>query len=204
MVYSLPFRGEWLVYNGGRTPRSSHSWDVLGQRFALDLVVADADLRRHAGRGTRPEQYFCHGRDILAAADGEVIAVEDRVRTAPLLGWGFCDITARSFVGNHVVIRHADEEFALYAHLIRGSLTVRPGDRVARGEIIGRCGHTGHSSEPHLHFHVQDTADLFEGMGRPVRFSALEVDGAPVDEAYLVAGNRVRPAPDASNEGDRS
>lgn len=190
--YTLPFHGEWLVYNGGVTRKTSHSWDVLGQRFALDFVQADGALARHTGRGVKPEEYFCYGAEILAAADGVVVAAENRVGLAPLLGWGFCDFTARTFIGNHVIIGHADGEFALYAHMIKGSVTVGPGDRVHRGQVIGCCGHTGHSSEPHLHFHLQDAADVFTGMGLPVAFSGVEVDGASRETAYLQAGNRVR------------
>lgn len=82
-------------------------------------------------------------------------------------------------------------------HLIRGSVTVARGERVRRGQALGRCGHTGHSTEPHLHFHLQDSADPFWGMGLPVRFSDLLVDGAPADETLLTAGVRVRPRPGA-------
>lgn len=191
--YSLPFRGEWLLYNGGATPATSHSWDVLGQRYALDFVQADGEYRRHTGRGTRPGDYYCYGQEILAAADGRVVAVEGRVRTAPFLGWGICDFLARNFVGNHVLIEHAEGEYGLYAHLIPGSITVSVGDRVSRGQAIGRCGHTGHSTEPHLHFHLQDSADLFNGMGLPVRFTGLRVDGEAVDAVLLTAGSRVSP-----------
>ena len=191
-VYTLPFEGEWLLCNGGATPETSHSWDVLGQRFALDFVQANDAFERHTGRGTRAADYFCYGQDILAAADGTVVRVESRVRQA-FLGWSICDFTARSFVGNHVLIEHAEGEFALYAHLIRGSVTVAPGDRLTRGQVIGRCGHSGHSTEPHLHFHLQDSGELWEGMGLPVRFSGLLVDGEPADEVLLTAGNRVRP-----------
>lgn len=192
--YTLPFRDEWLVYNGGTTPATSHSWDVLGQRYALDFVVADERHARHRGRGTRPEEYLAWNRDIVAAADGVVVAAEGRVGTAPLLGWGVCDFTARDFVGNHVVVEHAAGEFALYAHLVGESVAVSVGERVARGQLLGRCGHSGHSSEPHLHFHLQDSADLFDGMGLPLRFSDVIVDGRPVAEAALRVGDRVRPA----------
>lgn len=190
-VYTLPFTGEWLLINGGHTPQTSHSWEILGQRFALDFVQANAAFERHTGRGTRTADYFCYGREILAAAEGTVVRVEDRVRRA-FLGWGILDFTARSFVGNHVLVEHAEGEFALYAHLVRGSVAVAPGDRVSRGQTLGRCGHTGHSAEPHLHFHLQDSADLFGGMGLPVRFSNLFVDGDPADQVLLTAGNRVR------------
>ncbi len=188
--YSLPFDEEWLVANGGRTPETSHSWDVLGQRYALDFIQVDACLRSHRGRGTRAEDYFCFGREIRAAADGVVVRVENRVRQA-FLGWGVCDFTARSIFGNHVMVAHAEGEFGLYAHLVRGSVAVGPGDRVRRGEVLGRCGHTGNSTEPHLHFHLQDSGDLFTGMGLPVRFSKVVVDGEGADGVVLSAGQRV-------------
>lgn len=191
--YSLPFNGEWLLLNGGTTPATSHSWDVLGQRYALDFVRADEGYRRHTGRGTRPEDYYCYGQPVLAAADGRVVAEKGNVGTAPFLGWGICDFLARSFIGNHVLIKHAEGEYGLYAHLAPGSLTVSAGDRVVRGQVIGRCGHTGHSTEPHLHFHLQDSASLFHGMGLPVRFTGLRVDGEGVDDVPLTAVSRVRP-----------
>ena len=194
VAYTLPFDGEWLVANGGATPKTSHSWDILGQRFALDFLQANEACQTHTGRGTKAEEYFCYGREICAAADGTVVAVEDRVRQA-FLGWGLCDFTARSFVGNHVLVKHAEGEFALYAHLVRGSITVAPGDRVDRGQVLGHCGHTGHSSEPHLHFHLQNSADLFRGMGLPVRFSHLFVDGRAVAGVLLRAGNLVQSQP---------
>ena len=194
VVYTLPFDGEWLVANGGATPKTSHSWDILGQRFALDFVQANEEFRTHQGRGTKAEEYFCYGREIRTAADGTVVRAEDRVRQA-FLGWGVCDFTARSFVGNHVIVAHAEGEFALYAHLVRGSVAVAPGDPVTRGQVLGRCGHTGHSTEPHLHFHLQDSADLFRGMGLPVRFSQLFVDGESADGVLLSTGNRVRSRP---------
>ena len=99
-VYTLPFAGEWLLANGGHTPKTSHSWDILGQRFALDFVQANDTFERHTGRGTRATEYFCYGHNILASADRTVVRVEDRVRQA-FLGWGICDFMARSFGGLH-------------------------------------------------------------------------------------------------------
>ncbi len=190
--YRLPFDGEWLVLNGGMTPATSHSWDILGQRYALDFVIDDGALLRHAGRGTKPEDYFCYGVPILAAQSGVVVAVETRINDAPFLGWGVCDVTARSFIGNHVIIQHADKEFGLYAHLKPGSVLVSVGQQVAMGEPIGACGHTGHSTEPHLHFHLQDSPDPYHGMGLPVAFSDLVIGDQVASRARLRSGHRVR------------
>lgn len=192
--YCLPFRGEWLVYNGGYTPKTSHSWDILGQRFALDFVIADENFSRHQRKGTRLEDYYCYGKEILAAADGVVIRIENRVSDAPLVGYGVSDFLARNFIGSHVIIQHAEHEYALYAHLIKGSVTVRPGDKVKQGQIIGKCGHSGNSTEPHLHFHLQDSPDVFNGMGLPITFSQIVCDDQITKNARVQAGDRVKNA----------
>ncbi len=202
--YHLPVHGEWLVFNGGYSPKSSHSWELLGQRFALDLVKADPTFCRHSGSGMRLEQYYCYSQDILAAADGRVVGVENRVSDAPFVGWGFSDFTARHFAGSHVIIQHAEGEFALYAHLIKGSICVRTGDQVKRGERIGQCGHSGHSSEPHLHFHLQDSPSLFQGMGLPVTFCDLHVDGKNLASGYIRATQRVRNASHVATEAPKT
>lgn len=189
--YRLPVESEWLVLNGGMTPKTSHSWDILGQRFAIDLVKVDEGLARHRSKGTRLEDYFCYGEPIVAAQDGVVVASESRVNDAPFLGWGVCDITARSFIGNYLMIKHAPGEYGLYAHLQPKSLLVGIGDQVKKGQQIGRCGHTGHSTEPHLHFHIQDSPDPYHGMGLPVAFSDLSVGGRRATRVRLRAGYRV-------------
>ena len=193
--YHLPFRGEWFVYNGGVTSATSHSWDIVTQRYAYDFVVVDDDLVRHEGRGTRLTDYHCYGREILAVADGEVVKLVDNIGDAPFVGYGIVDFLARNFVGNHVIIRHAEKEYSLSAHLIPKSVCVAVGDQVRRGDVIGRCGHSGHSSEPHLHFHLQDGANFYLAAGLPIRFQHLTVDGHEEASAVLTRGCRVVPSP---------
>ncbi|HEU0042394.1 MAG TPA: M23 family metallopeptidase, partial [Jiangellaceae bacterium] len=67
-------------------------------------------------------------------------------------------IDPRRLAGNYIIIRAA-EAFALYAHLAPGSVAVRSGQRVSVGDVIGRVGHTGNSTAPHLHFQLMDSAD---------------------------------------------
>lgn len=155
--YSLPFTGEWYVFNGGVNKSDSHSWEVVGQRYAYDFVVADDALRRWPGgkRGAHLEDYFCYGQPILAPAPGVVVEVRDSVPDAPGPGTGGVDPFTRDFRGNFVTIEHAEDEYSFLAHLVPESICAKRGDRVERGQKIGRCGNSGHSTEPHLHFHVQ-------------------------------------------------
>ncbi|MEM7116816.1 MAG: peptidoglycan DD-metalloendopeptidase family protein [Chloroflexota bacterium] len=190
--YRLPFSGEWYIYNGGVTQEKSHSWGVLTQRFAYDFVQVDAQMRRHSGNGTDLNDYFCFGEEIVAAADGTVVKVVDRVRSAPFVGYGIVDFLATSFIGNHVIIKHAEGEFGLYAHLIKGTIPVQVGDEVKQGQAIGQCGHSGHSSEPHLHFHLQDRRNFYFAMGLPIAFNHLLVNREEVETRYVEAGDVVQ------------
>ena len=191
--YSLPFRGEWYVYNGGPDKATSHSWDVVAQRYAYDFVVVDGSLRRWLRKGARLEDYRCYGAPILAPAEGLVVEVRDGVRDAPGVGTGWVDPFTPDFRGNFVMIRHAEEEYGFLAHLIPGSIWVAVGEWVTEGQEIGRCGNSGHSTEPHLHFHVQDQADFFEAAGLPVAFDEVSIDGEPpASKRYLRRGVRVR------------
>jgi murein DD-endopeptidase MepM/ murein hydrolase activator NlpD len=190
--YTLPFRGEWLVVNGGPDRATSHSWEILSQRFAWDFVMADAEGRLHRGNGTRVEDYLCYGQPVCAPADGEVVAVVDGVRDAPGPGTGWVDWRAAGIGGNSVTLRHAEGEYSYLAHLVPGSISVRPGERVRRGDEVGRCGNSGHSTEPHLHFQVQDHPDAFRAAGLPVRFADVCADGEGPRELHPRRGMRVR------------
>lgn len=82
---------------------------------------------------------------------------------------------ARGVLGNSVTVEHAGGEFSHYAHLLPGSVRVKKGDAVKKGQPIARLGHSGSSTEPHLHFQVTDGADSLLSAGIPVRFSNLEI-----------------------------
>jgi hypothetical protein len=161
-TYRLPFQGWWWVGNGGPDPETSHSWDVLGQRFAYDFVIRDEEGKTHRGSGRPLEDYYAFGAPVCAPADGVVVAVQNRHRDCP---WpGFVDPLAWSIAGNYVLIRHEGGEYSLLAHLKRGSVRVRPGQWVRAGEVVGECGNSGHSTEPHLHFQFLDRPNVFLGL----------------------------------------
>lgn len=180
--YTPPFTGTWTVARGGLTPETSHSWDVPNQRYAYDFIITDDRGRSCRGDGKRLEDYYCFGREVLAPKDGEVVSIRDGERDFPHPGTGMLDPLARDARGNYVLIRHGPREYSLLAHLQRGSLRVRAGDLVRRGQVIGRCGNSGHSTEPHLHFHVQDHESFFLGAGLPVMFA---------DGRFFNTGDRV-------------
>jgi len=179
--YRLPVEGTWTVVNGSPIKAHSHSWFPATQRYAYDFVITDEEGRsRPEGTDTSIENYYCYDEPVLAPADGVVVDVHD---DDPELGraGGLSHPFKRSMTGNAVTIRHAADEYSNLVHLVPGSIEVEPGDRVTRGEQIGRCGHSGNSAEPHLHFQLQDHPTFETSAGLPVRFDDVDVDTPGVD-----------------------
>lgn len=94
--------------------------------------------------------------------------------------------------GNYVLLDLGHREYALIAHLRLNSILVHKGDRVRAGQELGHCGNSGNSSEPHVHFHLQDTPTLFSGHSLPALFRGYEADGRRVELGSPVQGQFVR------------
>jgi murein DD-endopeptidase MepM/ murein hydrolase activator NlpD len=186
----LPFRGEWFVFWGGDNEQVNHHVAVKGQRRAADLFIMDHDNNSHKGSGQQNEDYYVYGKEILAAGAGKVVTAIDGVPdNVPGSMNPLCA------VGNCVIIDQGQNEFALYAHLQPGSLRVHRGDEVGQGQVLGLCGNSGNSSEPHLHFHVQDSAVLQDGAGITPYFTGVTCrrdDSTLVDAEYtFLKGDRI-------------
>jgi murein DD-endopeptidase MepM/ murein hydrolase activator NlpD len=156
----LPFQGEWYVFWGGENEKVNNHASVRGQRRAADIIIKGAGDLSHKGSGRRNEDYFVYGKQILAAANGTVVTAIDGV---PDNEPG--SMNTLCAVGNCLIIDQGSREYAVYAHLKPGSLSVHRGDKVCKGQVLGFCGNSGNSSEPHLHFHLQDNAILQDGAG---------------------------------------
>jgi len=176
--YILPFNGKWTVVNGGVDKDFSHSWDVETQRFAYDFIIMDDNGNSHKGHETIRESYHCYGLDILAPADGVVVKASNYHAESRVNGKkAYCDTW--DIRGNFVVIKHAENEYSGLAHLAAGSVAVRVGDFVKQGQVIGKCGNTGNTSQPHLHFQLQSSASFFTAQGRPIAFTNVEARQKP-------------------------
>ncbi|MEL6588115.1 MAG: M23 family metallopeptidase [Pseudomonadota bacterium] len=116
------------------------------------------------------------GVAVLAAAGGVVEAVRDGMADVSVRDIGFDAVAGRE-AGNGVVIRHNQDCVTQYSHLKKGSVQVRPGDRVARGAVIGSIGLSGRTEFPHVEFTVRhrgEPVDPFVGI--PV---GVSIEDAP-------------------------
>lgn len=182
----LPFSGEWYVFWGGRDIQNNYHAVARDQRFAYDMVIMK-NGQSHSGDGSLSEHYYCWGQPILAPADGTIVSV---VADLPDNPPGAMD--ASNPPGNHVFIDLGNAEFALLAHLQKGSVAVSDGEFVNAGDLIGLCGNSGNTSEPHLHFHIQDQPGFGSGAGKPAFFSSYMSNGAKVDRGEPVRGEFIQ------------
>ena len=188
--YGIPLGGEWLVANGGVTKQTSHSWGLPNQRYAYDFVKAADSLEDNSASGRRNLSDFpAFGQPIFAPADGIVVRARDGQRDYPFPGSGKVDMWCRDIRGNHILIQHRHDEFSLLAHLRKGSVSVAVGDSVGAGQQIGECGNSGHSTEPHLHFHVQDSRSFYVAASKIVQWNRLRRNGTVVDHCADLTRN---------------
>lgn len=166
--FSFPFEGDWVAMSGGTDKETSHSWEILNQRYAYDFVKMDSAKKSFQNEGKRLEDYYAFGQKVCAPAEGTVVRICDGLRDYPKLR--DIDLFARGLGGNYVMIQHRKRIVSFIAHLQQGSVCIRKGERVQKGQIIGRCGNSGNSTEPHIHFQIQDSALPFFGFGLPVFF----------------------------------
>jgi hypothetical protein len=195
---SLPFEDYWTVINGGNEKLSSHSWNLITQRYAYDLIIINKDGKKYDADASKAENYYAFGQDVLAPADGEVIKVQNYLPDYTYAGTGTINLRTRDMRGNYLVIRHTDQVYSFIAHLKQDSCIVKPGDFVKCGQVIAQCGNSGHSTEPHIHFHVQDHPNFYLAVGLPILFKNIEIEynassaSKKVGYGYISKNCRVR------------
>lgn len=144
--YRLPFNGRWLI-------QRTHYGNPHDQAFAIDVVFPTVDGKLANGSGQKNTDYPAYGQPILADAQGVVvIAVDGIPDNTPGVVNGYDQH------GNYVVIDHQNGEFSLMAHLIPSTIRVHPGQVVGVGTELGRCGNSGHTTNPHVHWQVMTSA----------------------------------------------
>lgn len=184
----LPFEGQWFVVWGGRTLEQNYHAANGAQRFAIDVLIY-RDGITHRGDAEVLENYYCWDQPILAPAAGTVASVVTNLPDNPI---GSTD--THNPAGNHVVLDFGNSEFAFLGHMRQGSIRLKSGDQVEAGRVLGRCGNSGNTSEPHLHFHLQNTSDLSNGDGLPAFFNEYVADNQTVERGEPQAGQYIQPA----------
>ena len=162
--YSMPINEKWLVFWGGDNEFINYHYVYGSQRYAYDLLIIK-DGKTHEGDPAKNENYYAFDKEITAPAGGKVVKVVNKIRdNVP------GEMNEKRPTGNHVIIQHAPKEYSVMAHFKKESITVDEGDIVQQGQVLGRCGNSGNSSEPHIHFQVMDKARLVRAKSFRIKF----------------------------------
>jgi murein DD-endopeptidase MepM/ murein hydrolase activator NlpD len=183
----LPFKGEWTVFWGGDTKELNRHIGVKFQRNAFDIVIHNPEGRSFKTNGKANEDYYAFGQPIIAPCEGEVVLAVDGVNdNVPGV------LNPMYVPGNSILLKTKNNEYVFFAHFKQYSIKVKQGDRVKQGQLLGLCGNSGNSSEPHLHFHIQNVPDFNLAIGVKCYFDKLEVNGAVKTDYSPIKGDKVK------------
>ncbi len=186
-VFGPPLKGTgWVAAFGPAGPNGHqrsivpiHGRAAVVQRYAIDFYRLYPDGHQFRGDTANTRDYYAYGAEVLAVADGVIAVARDgqrenerpdaEVRTVP--------ITLETVGGNYVMIDVGHGKYAFYAHLQTGSVRVKAGERVRRGQVIGLLGLSGNTPSPHLHLHLGDTIEPIGSEGLPWVFDTFDVVG---------------------------
>jgi urea transporter len=177
---SLPVFGTWLVTQGNNSKPTHQGADA----FAWDFVVVDEEARHFRPPGARCTDFFAFAMPVVAPAGGSVVKVVNNVPDNQI-----GETNKEQNWGNLVLIDHGAGEYSELSHFKEGSIAVKEGDFVVEGQLLGYCGNSGRSAEPHLHYQLQSgpyigaatisarfgafLASAVAGTGAELRFDAV-------------------------------
>jgi urea transporter/murein DD-endopeptidase MepM/ murein hydrolase activator NlpD len=176
--FSLPFWGEWTVYQG-YDGKHTHKGEWSS---AIDFVLTDESKKSWDNSGNQVQDFYCYNKPVVSPGDGIVADIIDNVddnepgKVNTLQNWG-----------NTIVLRHNTNLYSQVSHLKAGSFKVKKGDFVNRGDLVALCGNSGRSPEPHIHFQIQATpAPGAKTSNYPLSYYLLKKESGHVLKTFSV------------------
>lgn len=186
----FPLKGAFVVAAGHDFNEAHKSeWS---QQYAYDILALGPRYEIVKTNGETNEDFFAWGREIIAPAGGTVVYARNDVQDNPHPGVILVNDFLKlpdpvwAVAGNVVVIDHGDGEFSLLAHMQKGSVRVKVGDKVQQGDVLGLLGNSGNSDGPHLHYQLMAGGIIYRNDGLPSHFENLE-SSVPKRGVYLEA-----------------
>jgi hypothetical protein len=196
VTIGAPLRGGGWRCANGPAYNTAHQYlaicegrAYIAQRFAIDFQKVDVGgniLPSPFPDEITNKMFYGYGAEVLAVADAKVVFVKDGIpENVPQASGEIkpaVPITRETVAGNWIAIDLGNSRYAFYAHLQPGSIRVKVGDKVRKGQVIGLLGNSGNAVGPHLHFHIGDEyslngGDLNGNEGLPFVFDSFEIVG---------------------------
>ena len=170
--YILPFKEEFFVEFGGIKKEDSHSWNIPNQRYAYDFEIRDENNSPFHDDYFKIENYYSYKKDIIAPLDGIVIDICDGYDDTKIVNKRkiVCDV--EEVRGNHIIIKHKNNEYSMIAHILKNSFQVKIGDEVKQGQVLAKVGNSGNTNGPHIHFQIQKGVEN-TSPGIPITFHKI-------------------------------
>lgn len=198
IILEFPLHGVWITPNTPGKKIPSHGIDKYGETYAYDFVGVDEKEKSNKFYESSLISYLVHGvplnkchgwgSEVYAPCNGEIVRIENGVvernpvnlkndlnymrKITKLFEQG--KAVYREVAGNYIILKCSEKEYALFAHLQMNSICVEEKQTVKTGQIIGRVGHSGNSTAPHLHFQLMDNIDPKQSKGIPCKFKGYE------------------------------
>ncbi|SOC43942.1 M23 family metallopeptidase [Salinicoccus kekensis] len=163
--YTMPIEEQWTVIWGGKNEFLNYHYLHEPQRYAYDLVIMN-DECTFENNSIKNENFYAFNKNIISPAEGKVREIVNDIHDN-IPG----EMNETDPFGNYVIIEHAENEYSLIAHFKQFTIIVKEGEYIEKGQQLGLCGNSGNSSEPHIHFQVMDSPDLYNCCSLPIRFS---------------------------------
>ena len=177
----LPFNEEWTVGWGGVTEKQNYHVAYDNQKYAYDLYITKKGVTHKKGKTN--DCYYVFGKKLIAVCDAKVVkvirGVYDNVPG---------EKNPKQLTGNTIVLKTDNKEFILYAHFKENSIVVNEGQNVKQGDLLGQCGNSGNSTEPHLHLSLQNAENMINASGGKLFFERINVNGK-IKEDYIPVKN---------------
>ncbi|MEO8862514.1 MAG: DUF3887 domain-containing protein [Ginsengibacter sp.] len=187
----LPFKDEWTVIWGGDTKELNYHVESQAQKNAFDMVITNSKGKSYKTDGQKNEDYYAFGKEIFAPCDGEIVLVVDGVKDNKP-----GELNPIYVPGNTVILKTSNNEYLFFAHFKQHSIKISEGQKIKQGQLLALCGNSGNSSEPHLHFHIQNVEDMNVATGVKCYFDKIMVNGHTETDYSPIKNDRIK------NEGE--
>lgn len=189
--YRLPFDGVWYIEFGGVTKKTSHSWDIIGQRYAYDFEIR-VDNKPYQGDYHDKKNFFSFSKNIICPCDGVIVDLVNLYPDTKIVDdrKTVCDVS--DIRGNYILIKHNYNEYSMICHILKDSFKVDVGDYVKEGQVLAQVGNSGNTMGPHIHFQIQNGYDFKYARGIPIKFKNVKIINRLCKGRYLKCGMYVK------------